>query len=142
MFLRTFRIAVLVAAGLAVSTGAQAQPVNVDAFVQQWDADHDGTLSLEEVKKAAIAQFETLDRKHTGTLTRSQLAGLVSYQQFQKANTEKNRTLDQNEFLALVEKLCRAADKDNDGTLDKKELQSSAGKALLRLFAVRQGPVL
>jgi hypothetical protein len=70
------------------------------------------------------------------------LAGLVSYQQFQKANTEKNRTLDQNEFLALVEQLFRAADKDNDGTLDKKELQSSAGKALLRLFAVRQGPVL
>src|SRR5438105_3448835 len=75
MLLRTFRIAVLVAAGLAASTGARAQPINVNAFVQQWDADLDG------VKKAAVAQFETLDRKHTGALTRSQLAGLVSYQQ-------------------------------------------------------------
>jgi len=35
---------------------------------------------------------------------------------------------------ALVEKRFKAADKDNDGTLDKKELNSSAGKALLRLL--------
>ncbi len=43
-------------------------------------------------------------------------------------------TPNKNEYAALVEKRFKAADKDNDGTLDKKELNSSAGRALLRLL--------
>jgi hypothetical protein len=52
---------------------AQAQRPNIDAFIQQWDVDHDGTLSLDEIKKAAVARFEALDRGHKGTLRRTQL---------------------------------------------------------------------
>jgi len=52
-----------------------------------------------------------------------------------------HRTLNKNESLALVEKLFRAADKDHDGTLDRKELNSWAGRFLLRLFGPRQGPI-
>src|SRR6266849_5055365 len=113
------RLVVFIVIGAVPVAGqVQAQRPNIDAFLQQWDTDHDGTLSLDEIKEAAVARFEELDRNHKGTLTRSQLAGIVSYQQF------------------------RQTDKDNDGTLDKKELGSSAGKALLRLFAVRQGPLM
>src|SRR5438874_4854166 len=115
-------LALLIATGLVASTGAQAQRFDFNSFLQQWDSDHDGNLSLDEIKKAATARFETLDRRHTGTLTRGQLAGLVSYQQFQRANIDKRRRLDQNEFLGLIEKIFHAADRDNDGTLDKKEL--------------------
>ena len=97
---------------------------------------------LEEVRKAATARFEALDRRHKGILTRTQLAGVLTFQQFREANADKQGALDLNEFLSVVEKLFRAADKDNDGTLDKKELESSAGKALLKLFAVKQGPLL
>jgi Ca2+-binding EF-hand superfamily protein len=143
--LRTFfSIVALVVVGAISAPGqAQAQRPNVDAFLQQWDADDDGTLSLDEVKTAASARFEALDRKHNGNLTRTQLAGILTFQQFHQANTEKHRTLDKNEYRAFVEKLFQAADKDHDGKLDKAELGSSAGRALLRLFAVvRQGPVI
>ena len=35
---------------------------DLDAFMQQWDPDHDGTMSLDEVKKAADARFDTQAR--------------------------------------------------------------------------------
>jgi Ca2+-binding EF-hand superfamily protein len=141
MFWRIILALVVVSATSAAAPQAQAQRRNADAFIQQWDTDHDGTLSLEEVNKAATVQFQSLDRKQKGYLTRSQLAGKLTYQQFQHGKTG-GRTLNLSEFLSIVEKLFRTADKDNDGTLDKTELKSSAGKALLRLFSVRQGPVI
>jgi hypothetical protein len=39
-----------------------------------------------------------------------------------------------DEYLAVVEQRFNAADPDKDGTLDAKELNSKAGKALLRLL--------
>ena len=126
----------------AIPVAGQAQHLKVDAFLQKWDADHDGTLSIDEVKKAAIDRFETLDRKQKGTLNRSQVAGILSFQEFRRVDTNKNGTIDKDAFLAAVVTRFQAADKDRDGTLDKKELESSAGASLLRLFAVRQGPIL
>jgi Ca2+-binding EF-hand superfamily protein len=120
----------------------QAQRPDIGAFLEQWDTDHDGTLSLDEIKKAAIARFEALDRNHKGRLTRNQLAGVLSFQQFRQADKDKHGTLDQDEFLSVVEKLFQAADKDHDGTLDKKELESLAGRALLWLFAGRKRPLM
>ena len=137
------RLVVLIVIGAVPLAGqVQAQRLNVDAFLQQWDTDHDGTLSVDEIKKAAIAQFEKLDRNHKGHLSRSQLAGALTLQKFRKADKDKNGTLDQDEFLSVIEELFQAADKDHDGTLDKKELESSSGRALLKLFAVRQGPIM
>ena len=43
--------------------------------------------------------------------------------------------------MALVEQRFRAADRNGDGKLDKKELKSAAGRALLKLFGSRQGPI-
>lgn len=120
----------------------QAQRLNIDAFLQQWDTDHDGTLSVDEIKKAAIARFEELDRNHKGHLSRSQLAGALTFQQFRKADKNKDGALDQDEFLSVFEALFQAADKDHDGTLDKKELENFTGRTLLKLFAVRQGPIM
>jgi hypothetical protein len=134
--------AALALIGLLPATGpAQAKNLKVDAFLQQWDADHDGTLSLDEVKKAASARFDALDRNHDGSLGRRELGGTITMQEFARADTNKDRKLDKNEYLAMVEKLFQAADKDHDGTLDKKELDSRAGGFLLRLFGSRQGPV-
>jgi Ca2+-binding EF-hand superfamily protein len=137
------RLVLLVVIGTVPVAGqVQAQRLNIDAFLQQWDTDHDGTLSVDEIKKAAIARFEELDRNHKGRLSRSQLAGGLTFQQFRKADKDKDGTLDQDEFLSVIEELFQAADKDHDGTLDKKELGSSNGRALLRLFAIRQGPIM
>jgi Ca2+-binding EF-hand superfamily protein len=117
----------------------QAQRLNIDAFLQQWDTDHEGTLSVDEIKKAAIARFEELDRNHKGHLSRGQLAGALT---FHKAEKNKDGALDQDESLSVFEGLFQAADKDHDGTLDKKELENSTGRTLLKLFAVRQGPIM
>ncbi len=139
--LRTLTFLMVVGA-ISASDQVQAQRSKIDAFLQRWDADHDGTLGLDEIKKAASARFEELDRKHRGTLTRNQLAGMVSFQQFRRADSHKSGTVDESEFLSLAEKLFQDADKDHDGTLDGKELGRSAGRALLGLFAIRQGPVI
>jgi Ca2+-binding EF-hand superfamily protein len=137
------RIAALVLIGLVpVIAPAQAKRLSiVDTFLRQWDADRDGTLSLDEVKKAATARFNALDRDHDGTLDRRELGATVTAWQFRRADADKDRTLDMNEYLAMVEMLFRAADKDHDGTLDRKELNSWAGRFLLRLFGPKQGPI-
>ena len=135
-------LAALALIGLALAAApTQAAGVSADAFIRQWDADHDGTLSLDEVKKAAGARFDQLDRDHDGTLDRRELGATMSPRELRQANTDKNGTLDKNEYLAAVEKRFQAADKNHDGKLDKKELNSPAGRLLLRLFGSRQGPL-
>jgi Ca2+-binding EF-hand superfamily protein len=135
-------IVVLALFGLAfVAPATQAAGVNVDGFIRQWDADHDGTLDLDEVKKAASARFDQLDRDHHGTLDRRELGATMSVKEFRQADADKDGTLDKNEYLTMVEKRFRAADKNGDGKLDKKELNSPAARSLLQLFGSRQGPL-
>ena len=99
-----------------------------------FDTDNDRTLDLAEVKKAASALFEKLDRDHDGTLDRRELAGRLDAKEFMAADPDHDGTLTLNEYLAVVEERFRAADPDKDGTLDAKELNSQAGRALLRLL--------
>ena len=47
---------------------------------------------------------------------------------------DKDGTVSKDEYLKLVEERFKAADRDNDGTLDDNELRSRAGRALLRLL--------
>src|SRR5713101_4867368 len=50
------RLVVFIVIGAVPVAGqVQAQRLNIDAFLQQWDTDHDGTLSVDEIKKAALA---------------------------------------------------------------------------------------
>jgi Ca2+-binding EF-hand superfamily protein len=102
--------------------------------IQMFDTDNDGTIDLEEAKKAALALFERLDRDHDGTLDRRELAGRLSAQELAAANPDNDGTLDKGEYLALVERRFLAANTDNDGTLDAKELATKAGQSLLRLL--------
>ena len=135
-------IAALALLSLAlVAPPTRAAGVNIDGFIRQWDADHDGTLSLDEIRKAASARFDALDRDHDGSLDRRELGATVSLQQLRQADVDKDGTLDKNEYLTMIEKRFQAADKDRDGKLDKKELNSPAGRSLLRLFGTRQGPL-
>jgi hypothetical protein len=74
------RLVVFIVIGaVAVAGQVQAQRLNIDAFLQQWDADHDGTLSVDEIKRAAIARFEELYRNHKDRLSRNQLAGVLIF---------------------------------------------------------------
>jgi Ca2+-binding EF-hand superfamily protein len=102
--------------------------------VARFDTDHDGTVSLDEAKKAAGAEFDKLDRDHDGTLTRRELRGRLSIGQFSAADIDKDGTMSKDEYLAVVEKRFKAADADNDGTLNDAEFRTPAGRSLLRLL--------
>jgi Ca2+-binding EF-hand superfamily protein len=98
------------------------------------DTDNDGTLDLEEAKKAASALFDKLDPDRDGTLDRRELVGRLTAKELKAADPDNDGTLTKQEYLALVERRFRAANPDNDGTIDAKELNTKAGRALLRLL--------
>jgi Ca2+-binding EF-hand superfamily protein len=102
--------------------------------IKMFDTDSDGTLDLAEVKKAAAALFARLDPDHDGTLDRRELAGRLSAKELAAADPDHDGTLTLDEYLAVVEQRFRAANPDGDGTLDAKELNTPAGRALLRLL--------
>jgi hypothetical protein len=113
---------------------AQTPNVNIGKFIGKWDADHDGTLTLDEVKKAADARFDAIDRDHDGTLDRKELRGIVSANEFTKGDADKDGTLDKTEYETLVTEHFQTADSNHDGSLDQKELNSPPGRGLLRLL--------
>jgi len=98
------------------------------------DTDNDGTVDLNEAKRAASALFDRLDRNRDGTLSRRELGGRLNRAEFNLANPDHDGTLSKDEYLRVVERRFRAADNDSDGTLNERELRSRAGRALLRLL--------
>jgi Ca2+-binding EF-hand superfamily protein len=102
--------------------------------IRMLDTDNDGTVDLAEAKKAASALFDKLERDHDGTLDKRELAGRLSAKELAAADPDHDGTLTKDEYLAVVEQRFNAANPDKDGTLDAKELNSAAGKALLRLL--------
>src|SRR5437879_3975623 len=105
--------------------------VHTGASFQAMNRDNDGTLDLDEIKRAASKKFGELDRNHTGTLSREQLGRLrLSRKDFVAADSDKDGTLTRDEYLALVEQRFKAADADHSGTLSLKEFHSRAGHQL------------
>jgi hypothetical protein len=117
----------------AFSATALAAPKR-GRLMQALDPDNDGTVSLDEAKKAASTLFDHLDRNKNGVLNKRELGGRVTAQEFAAADPDKDGTLTKDEFLTVVEKRFKAADPDNDGTIDEKEFHSRSGRALLRLL--------
>ena len=103
-------------------------------LIQMLDTDNDGTVDLGEAKKAASALFDRLEADHDGTLDKRELAHRLSAKELAAADPDHDGTLSKDEYLAVVEQRFAAADPDHDGTLDAKELNSRAGRALLRLL--------
>ncbi len=123
---------------LLISTAFLTTPpaiaLAVDDGIKSFDLDADGTLDLQEVKKAATAFFARLDPDHDGKLDKRELAGRLNARELAAADPDHDGTLTLDEYLAVVEKRFNAANRDGDGTLDAKELRTPAGRALLRLL--------
>jgi Ca2+-binding EF-hand superfamily protein len=115
-----------------VVTGSSA--VAAPSLVKTLDRDSDRTLDLEEVKNAASAVFDRLDKDHEGALDRKELGSRIGGKEFSAADTDHDGSLTKDEYLALAEELFKKADANNEGTLDAKELRSKAGRALERLL--------
>ena len=133
MISRRKAIAVWLTALIAMMTPALARAKRLSPLARL-DTDHDGTVSLDEAKKAAETMFDKLDRDHDGTLTRRELRGRLSAREFAAADTDKDGTISKDEYIAVVEQRFKAADADNDGTLTAQELSTGAGRRLLRLL--------
>jgi len=125
----TSTAAILPGLGSPVMAGSRRS-----AAIRMFDTDNDGTLDLAEAKKAASALFAKLDRDHDGTLDKRELAGRLSAREFAAADPDHDGTLTLEEYLGVVEQRFNAANPDKDGTLDAIELNTSAGRALLRLL--------
>jgi uncharacterized membrane protein YkoI len=91
------------------------------------------TLSLDDVKTAASAKFDKLNKDSDSTLDANEVKGLIGEKSFKLADPDNDGTLDKNEYLALVEKLFKRADVDHDGTVDATELKGPNGRMLKRL---------
>ena len=132
----TRRMAVLnsLASGFLMSLLPASAAPRRSRAMQALDADNDGTVDLEEAKKAASTVFDKVDRDHDGTLDRRELRGRLRPGEFAAADPDKDGPVSKDEYLKLVEERFKAADRDNDGTLDDNELRSRAGRALLRLL--------
>ena len=128
------RIAILAALGAAFCPVLPALPASGPDLLVGLDTDHDGTVSLDEAKKAAEVMFDKLDRDHDGTLTRRELRGRLSAREFAAADANKDGTISKDEYLAVVEQRFKLADTDNDGTLTPRELRTKAGRQLMRLL--------
>ena len=122
------------AIGAMVVNGPAFAAAKRSRVMQLLDPDNDGTVDLDEAKRAASAVFDRLERDRDGTLERRELRGRMSARELQAADPDRDGTLTKDEYLKEVEKRFRAANPDNDGTLDGKELQTPAGRALLRLL--------
>ena len=124
----------LLAAGVTAPASALARAGRPASF-EAIDRDRDGTIDLDEAKRAAERLFDQLDRRRTGTLSRAQLGrGRVTVAQFSWADRDHDGTLTKDEYLALVEREFRAADPDKDGTVSRAEFKSRAGLPLRRLL--------
>ena len=102
--------------------------------IARLDTDHDGTVDLAEVKKAAADVFDRLDTDKDGTLDIKEFKGRLSRKAFNGADPDKDKTLTKDEYLAAVEQRFKAADPDHDGTVSAAEFRTPAGRALLRLI--------
>jgi Ca2+-binding EF-hand superfamily protein len=127
---RTFVGSLAVGALLGTVLPAMAK----SSLIRMLDTDNDGTFDLGEAKAAASALFDKLEHDKDGTLDKHELVRRLSAKELAAADPDHDGTLTKDEYLALVEQRFSAADPDHDGTLDAKELNSPAGKALLRLL--------
>jgi Ca2+-binding EF-hand superfamily protein len=123
-----FTVALTVLLGVAVPAAAASGPI------ARLDSDNDGTVDLDEAKKAASALFDKLDTDNDGTLDLKELKGRVTDKEFKAADPDKDGTLSKDEYLALVEKRFKAADPDSDGTVSAAEFKAHAGLSLIQLL--------
>jgi Ca2+-binding EF-hand superfamily protein len=124
-----------VALAALVGVAAPALAATKTGPVARFDTDNDGTVDLNEAKKAASELFDKLDTDRDGTLDSKELNGRLTHKEFTAADPDNDGTLSKDEYLAVVEKRFKAADPDNDGTVSAAELKTAAGQSLSQLLA-------
>ena len=96
------------------------------------DTDHDGTIDLAEANPAAAGVFDRLERDNEATLDARELKGRLSAKELAVADRTMTAPW-RRRYLAIVERRFKAANADADDTIDAREFDSKAGRALPQL---------
>ena len=75
-----------------------------------------------------------IEADHDKTLDDKELKGRLGAAGMEAADTDKDKTVDEGEFVAYAGKLFDAANQNSDKTLSVKELEAPAGKTLIMLL--------
>jgi Ca2+-binding EF-hand superfamily protein len=128
------RILLIAAAAAALAAAAQAQPAAAGHAAPDYDADHDGKVTLEEFKAGQAARmdrlFARLDANHDGKLTEDELtaasSGRGGGRAAKLAKLAANHTggIGKADLEALAETRFRKADTNHDGWLSAEELSN------------------
>ena len=134
MISRRHAFAVTIVGLIGGSSEALAQTKKESSPVTRFDTDHDGTVDIDEAKKAASDLFDRLDADRDGSLSIKELQSRLTGKGFSAADPDKDNTLTKDEYLTVVEKRFKAADTDNDGTISAEEFRMPDGRTLARLL--------
>jgi hypothetical protein len=112
----------------AVLCGVSLAASSDGDVVSKYDTDNDKTLDLAEVKAAASAHFDKLNKDGDGTLENQEVKGLIGPSAFKAADTDHDGTLSKDEYLALVEKLSTGrCESRRNAERDRTEIKERAG---------------
>lgn len=114
-----------------------------EKLFQRVDADHDGKLSLAEIKPGLAKRFQRVDKDKDGAVTSAEIdAWLTREIEQRKArilarmDADKDGAVSRNELDRLVETLFNDADQDHDGGVTLAEAR--AFRAVKRGKAVQE----
>jgi Ca2+-binding EF-hand superfamily protein len=127
--------------GVAFEGSSMAAELSPAELLNQIDKGGDGTINPSEAKAAAAAVIVNIDSNHDGVLTNAELGGRVMVVDKLSPSArhplmfwKTEGTLTKQEYLNLVDERFEPATKDDDGTVDVKELETESGQALLQLL--------
>ena len=105
------------------------------AMLTRYDANHDGTLTRDELIRGLKAEFAAHDKAHNGCLDAEQAAEINQARVDADQSTatpvvdwNQDGCIDYTEFSAVPYSLFDQLDTDHDGKLTRKELQRAGGK--------------
>jgi EF hand len=102
--------------------------------LKQLNHDSDQTLELPEALDASTKVFNELNKDNDLTLDKAEVAGLVTNTEWKQFNSDRDGTIELDEWLRIVRARFTAADANKDGKLTAQELDSPAGQSLLKLI--------
>lgn len=103
------------------------------ASLLKYDADHDGTLTRQELETGLRKDFDAFDTKHTGCLTADQVIAINQARQSEDEaaaspliDWKQNGCVDFDEFASTARSLFEQLDKNSDGKLTPDEINPKA----------------
>ncbi|GGE50297.1 calcium sensor EFh [Agaricicola taiwanensis] len=108
-------ISLLLGSSLAI---AQQAPSMHEGQLNQLDSDKNGGISRAEYQTFMTGSFAKLDSNADGVLAQSEVANLLTPQQFSSLDANGDGRVSRNEFMNQVMKDFASADRGGDGQLN------------------------